>query len=67
MEKLFFVEMSKLQKVKEILLKDELVSRASIVFKDAKMLTGKEGHYCYISGLEEQCDKALKILKKKDL
>ncbi|HDH91508.1 MAG TPA: hypothetical protein ENF38_00990, partial [Candidatus Aenigmarchaeota archaeon] len=51
-----------LQRVKEILLKDEIVSRASIVFKDGETI-GKEGYYCYISGLEEQCKRALELTK----
>ena len=51
-----------LQKVKEILLKDEIVSRASIVFKDGEII-GKEGYYCYISGLEEHCKRALELTK----
>lgn len=63
MEVVISIEMKNLQKVKEILLKDDVVSRTSIVFKDAKDLTGKEGYYCYISGLDEQCKRALELAK----
>jgi hypothetical protein len=66
MEIVLSIEQKNLQKVKDILLKDDVVSRASIVFKEAKGLTGKEGFYCYISGLEEQCKKALEKVKIKD-
>jgi hypothetical protein len=66
MEMLLSIEQKNLQKVKEILLKDDIISRASIVFKEAKGLGGKEGFYCYISGLEEQCKKALEKVKIKN-
>jgi hypothetical protein len=51
-----------LQKMKDVLLKDDSVSRASVTFKDAGFI-GKEGYYCYISGLEEQCKKAVELTK----
>jgi hypothetical protein len=66
MEILLSIEQKNLQRVKDILLKDDVVSRASIVFKEAKGLTGKEGFYCYISGSEEQCKKALEKVKMKN-
>jgi len=64
MEVVISIEMKNLQKVKEILLKDDIVSRASIVFKEAKGITGKEGYYCYLSGLDEQCKRALELAKE---
>jgi nitrogen regulatory protein PII len=51
------------QKLKEILLKDDLASRASIIFKDAKLF-GKEGYYCYASGTEEKCKRILELSKE---
>jgi hypothetical protein len=63
MEILLSVETKNLQKFKDMLLKDDLVSRASIVFKEGKALQAKEGYYCYISGLEEQCKKAKELAK----
>ena len=45
------------------LLEDEIVSRASIIMKEGKGL-GKEGYYCYVSGTEEQCERALEIGKE---
>lgn len=63
MEIVLLVETKNFQKCKEVLLKDDVVSRASIVFKEAKEFTGKEGYYCYISGLDEQCKRVLEIAK----
>lgn len=64
MEMVFKVEKQNLQKVKDILLKDEIVSKASVMFKESKSL-GLEGnhYYCYISGLDEACDKAKELTK----
>ena len=64
MEVIFKIEKQNLQKVKDILLKDEMISKASVTFKESKSL-GFEGdyYYCYISGLDEACDKAKKLTK----
>ena len=62
MEIVLKFDKKELQRVKEILLKDDVVSRASIVFKDGEII-GKEGYYCYISGLEEHCKRALELTK----
>ncbi|MEM5766189.1 MAG: hypothetical protein QW423_00935 [Candidatus Aenigmatarchaeota archaeon] len=66
MEIVISIEQKNLQKIKDILLKDDIISMASIIFKDAKSLNGKEGIYCYISGLEEQCKRALEKVKIKN-
>lgn len=63
MEVVLLIETKNLAKVKDILLKDDVVSRASIVFKDAKIFGGKDGYYCYINGLEKQCKKAIELTK----
>jgi hypothetical protein len=63
MELLLSIESKNLQKAKEILLKDDVVSRASITWKDAKSFGGKEGYYIYVSGLEEACKKAVELSK----
>ncbi len=58
------IETKNLQKVKDALLKDDAVSRASITFKEASAYGGKAGnYYCYMSGLEEQCKRALEMAK----
>ena len=63
MEIVLQLESKNLQKVKDVLLKDDTVSRASIVFKEGKSLIGKEGYYCYISGGEEHCKRAVELSK----
>lgn len=64
MEIVIEIKKGNLQKVKEILLKDDIVSRATIVFKEAKILGfDNKNYYCYISGLEEQCEKAKELVK----
>jgi len=63
MEIVLLTEAKNLAKVKDILLKDPVISGASIMFKEAKILTNKEGYYCYISGIEEQGKKALELTK----
>ncbi|MEM5772729.1 MAG: hypothetical protein QXL86_00675 [Candidatus Aenigmatarchaeota archaeon] len=66
MEIVISIEQKNLQKVKDLLLKDDVISKASIVFKEAKSLNGKSGFYCYISGLDEQCKRALEKIKMKN-
>ncbi|MEM7821627.1 MAG: hypothetical protein QXX38_02340 [Candidatus Aenigmatarchaeota archaeon] len=63
MDIVIFVETKNYQRLREILLGDDVVSRASLIFKDAKILTGREGYFCYISGTEEQCKKVLGLVK----
>lgn len=55
----------KLNKVKDVLLKDETVNRASIKFKEGKDFD-IEGYVCLISGTDERCARALEIIKIKD-
>ena len=55
-------EARNLQKVKDALLKDDIVSRASIVFKEGSII-GKQGYCCLVSGTEEQCKKATELSK----
>jgi poly(A) polymerase Pap1 len=63
MEILLQIETENYSKVRELLLKDDLVSRASLTFKEAKAFD-KEGYLCYIVGTEDQCKKALEITQK---
>jgi len=64
MEVVLKIKKQNLQKVKDLLLKDDLISRASVMFKEAKSLglTGDD-YYCYISGVKEVCDKAKTLIK----
>jgi len=64
MELVFKIEKQNLQKVKDVLLRDELISKATIIFKESKSLDLKgDYYYCYVSGLNESCDKAKKLMK----
>ena len=64
MEVVFEIEKKNLQKVKNVLLKDDTVSRASVLFKEAKTFGfDKDVYYCYVSGLEEACEKAKELMK----
>ena len=59
------MEKKNLQRVKEILLKDELVSKASVLVKEAKSLGfDDDEYYCYVSGVEEACKKAEELVKE---
>ena len=54
-------------KLKEKLLLDETVNRASITFKDAKQYGKGSGYLCVVSGDEERCKKALDIATEDEL
>jgi hypothetical protein len=62
MELLLMIETKNYSKVRECLLKDDIVSRTSLIFKDAKMFGG-EGYLCYVSGTDDQCKKVLELTK----
>ena len=62
MEIVLTFESKNLQKVRDVLFKDDVVSRASIMFKDGSII-GKQGYYCYLRGTDEQCKKAVEISK----
>ena len=49
------------RKIKDKMLADETVNRASIVFKDAKMYTQKAGSLIVISGTEDKLKAAAAI------
>ena len=65
MEVLFEVERSKLSKATDVLLKDDLVSRASVLFKDSSTFGIKRSSYfIHVSGLEAACKKARELTKE---
>jgi len=67
MELVLFMVAEKYQKVRDKIQKDNLASRASLVFKEAKAIVeGKDGYYCYVSGTEEQCKKILELIAPKN-
>ena len=63
MEILYEIEKSDLQKVKDVLLKDDLVGRASVLFKDGSTLGFGNKYYCYVSGIEEACKKSEELME----
>lgn len=64
MEILLLIETKDFNKVRDILLKDDIVSRASLAFKETKsFFNNKDGYYCRVSGSEEQCKKSLELTK----
>lgn len=66
MDVILHVDGGNFSKLKEKLLTDETVNRASIVFKDAKQFGKEGGYFCVITGTEERCKKALEIAKGQD-
>ncbi len=62
MEIVLHFKSENLAKCKDILLSDDVVGRASLVFKEGSII-GKDGYFCYLSGTEDQCKKALELMK----
>lgn len=60
---MYEIEKSNVQKVKDILLKDDVVGRASVLFKDGNALGFENKYYCYISGVEEACKRSEELMK----
>ena len=50
-------------KGKDVLLTDDVVGRASMIFKEGSII-GKDGYYCLLSGTEEQCKRASELVKE---
>jgi alpha-D-ribose 1-methylphosphonate 5-triphosphate synthase subunit PhnG len=64
MEIVLKIKKQNFEKVKNIILKDDTISRASVTFKESKSLGLKDDwYYCYISGLDEACKKAMELTK----
>ncbi len=63
MDLLLEFEKENLARIKEILLNDDVVSRASIVFKDGSMLGYDDKYFCYVYGTEEQIKRAKELVK----
>lgn len=62
MELVLYAEKDAGEKLMNILLKDDIVSRANVISRDAGIL-GKSGVYIRIIGSEEQCERALELAK----
>ena len=63
MEIVLKVKSENYQKVREILLKDDIISRASIIFKDGNQFGFENFYLIYISGTDEQIKKAIGVTK----
>ena len=63
MEIVLHVQSANMSRLKEVLNKDDSVSRASMTFRDGSVI-GKKDYFCLISGTEEQCRKALELSKE---
>jgi hypothetical protein len=63
MEVVLKFEAKNLQKIKDILLKDDIASRASITFKEGSFVN-LEGYFCYFSGTDDQVKRAKEIVKE---
>jgi hypothetical protein len=55
-----------IEDVKRVLKGDDIVGRSSIIFREASSLGMKEKcYYCLISGTEDQCEQAKKLVEGK--
>jgi hypothetical protein len=64
MEVVFKIKKQNLQKVKDLFLTDNVISRASVIFKESKSLgLKKDEYYCYVSGTNEAYEKAKQLIK----
>ena len=61
MEVILHAEGKNYRKLQDKLLKDEIVNRASIVFKEAKQYGLDGGYLCIVRGDEERCGRAVEI------
>jgi len=62
-EIVLYVERGRAERLRDLLLRDDLVSRANVILKDAGFLD-RDGFYVRIIGSEEQCERALEISKE---
>jgi len=63
MEVILHTDGNNYKKIKEKLLSDEIVNRASIVFKEATQFGKESGYLCVVTGDEERCKRALELAK----
>ncbi|MBU5688225.1 MAG: hypothetical protein QW757_04810 [Candidatus Woesearchaeota archaeon] len=63
---ILFKTIKNIEYVKQCIFNDNILSRASIIFKESSTLGEKESfYYILFSGTEEQCDRVKNILKDK--
>jgi len=61
-QQVYLISGEDVEKVRQALMSDEVTSRANIVFKDAKLLTGRDGYYIRVIGTEEQLKRIKEII-----
>ena len=61
-QQVYLISGEDLEKVRQALMSDEITSKANIVFKDARLLTGREGYYIRVIGTEEQLKRIKEII-----
>jgi DNA-binding cell septation regulator SpoVG len=61
-QQVYLISGEDLEKVRQALFSDEITSRANIVFKDAKLMTGRDGYYIRVIGTEEQLKRIKEII-----
>ena len=66
MDVILHAEGKNYRKLKEKLLADEIVNRASIVFKDAKQFDKESGYLCIVGGTEDRCERAKELAKDEE-
>jgi len=66
MEVILHAEGDNYKKLKDKLLTDEIVNRASITFKDAKQFGKERGYFCIVKGDEEKCTRAVQLAKTEE-
>jgi hypothetical protein len=62
MMELIFIKKEDYQSTRKLILEDEIISKASITFKEARSIgIEKDGFYCLISGTEDACKRVGEI------
>lgn len=62
MELLLRIRSENYEKIRKMLKKDEVVSKATLVFKEGSTI-GKGDYYCYLTGTSETLDRAKELVK----
>lgn len=65
MEVILHAEEGNYMKLKDKLMADEVVNRASMTFRDAKMYGMKGGYLLIITGTEDRCKHAVDLSKER--
>lgn len=61
-QQIYLISGEDLETIRQALMSDEIASRANLVFKDAKLLTGRDGYYIRVIGTEEQLRRVKELI-----